>query len=72
MVINAGSGKDIAITDLAVLVCKDAERIRHVKHHHPQSEIPKLLCDYAKAKMAITIVLSLYAVEKTAIFSFIR
>ena len=49
-VINAGSGKDIAIKDLALLICKDAERIRHVKHHHPQSEIPKLLCDYTKAK----------------------
>jgi nucleoside-diphosphate-sugar epimerase len=49
-VINAGSGNDIEINDLAVLVCKDAERIRHVKHHHPQSEIPKLLCDYTKAK----------------------
>ena len=49
-IINAGLGKDIAINDLAFLVCKDAERIRHVKHHHPQSEIPKLLCDYAKAK----------------------
>lgn len=49
-VINAGSGKDIAIKDLALLICNEAERIRHVKHHHPQSEIPKLLCDYTKAK----------------------
>ena len=49
-VINGGSGKDIAIKELAVLVCKDPERIKHVKHHHPQSEIPKLLCDYTKAK----------------------
>ena len=49
-IINAGSGKDIAIKDLALLICKDAERIRYVKHHHPQSEIPKLLCDYKKAK----------------------
>jgi nucleoside-diphosphate-sugar epimerase len=49
-VINAGSGKDIAIKDLALLICKDAERIKHVKHHHPQSEIPKLLCDFTKAK----------------------
>ncbi len=49
-VINAGSGKDIAIKDLAVLICKDVERIKHVKHHHPQSEIPKLLCDHTKAK----------------------
>lgn len=48
--INAGYGEDIAIKDLAFLICKDAERIKHVKHHHPQSEIPKLLCDYTKAK----------------------
>ena len=49
-VINGGSGMDIAIKDLALLICKDAERFVHVKHHHPQSEIPKLLCDYTKAK----------------------
>ena len=47
--INAGYGEDIAIKDLALLICKDVERIRYVKHHHPQSEIPKLLCDYTKA-----------------------
>jgi dTDP-glucose 4,6-dehydratase len=48
-VINGGYGQDIAIKDLALLICKDAERFVHVKHHHPQSEIPKLLCDYTKA-----------------------
>jgi len=47
--INAGYGEDIAIKDLAFLICKDVERIRYVKHHHPQSEIPKLLCNYRKA-----------------------
>jgi dTDP-glucose 4,6-dehydratase len=49
-IINAGSGKDVAIKDLALLICKDAERIRYVEHHHPQSEIRKLLCGYTKAK----------------------
>ena len=49
-VINGGYGQDIAIKDLALLICKGAARIKHVKHHHPQSEIPKLLCDYTKAK----------------------
>ena len=48
--INAGSGEDIAIKDLAMLICNDAKRIRYVEHHHPQSEIPKLLCDYTRAK----------------------
>jgi dTDP-glucose 4,6-dehydratase len=49
-VINAGYGHDIAIKDLALLICKDVEKIRYVKHHHPQSEIPKLLCDHTKAR----------------------
>lgn len=49
-IINAGYGRDSAINDLASLICKDAERIRYVEHHHPQSEILKLLCDYTKAK----------------------
>ena len=49
-VINAGSGKDIAINDLALLICEDPSKIEHIEHIHPQSEIPKLLCDYSKAK----------------------
>jgi dTDP-glucose 4,6-dehydratase len=49
-VINGGYGHDIEIKDLALLICKDSKRIKHVEHHHPQSEIPKLLCDYRKAK----------------------
>ena len=48
--INAGYGRDIAIKDLALLICNDAKRIRYVEHHHPQSEIQKLLCDYTKAR----------------------
>jgi len=49
-VINAGCGKDISINDLAMLIAKDKNKIKHVPHHHPQSEIPKLLCDYSKAR----------------------
>ncbi len=49
-IINAGSGRDISINDLASLICPDKSRIEHVKHHHPQSEIRKLLCHNAKAK----------------------
>ena len=49
-IINAGAGKDITINDLALLICKDPNRIEHVEHHHPQSEIPKLLCDNTKAR----------------------
>jgi len=49
-IINAGSGRDITINELALLICKDPNQIEHVKHHHPQSEIPKLLCDNTKAR----------------------
>jgi len=49
-VINAGSGKDISINDLALMICKDKSRIKHVSHPHPRSEIRRLVCDYSKAK----------------------
>lgn len=49
-IINAGTGKDISINDLAMLVSKNSAVIKHIPHIHPQSEIQKLLCDYSKAK----------------------
>ncbi|KKM01821.1 hypothetical protein LCGC14_1790580, partial [marine sediment metagenome] len=49
-VINAGTGIDISINELAMLIVNDKNRIEHVKHHHPQSEIMKLVCDNSKAK----------------------
>ena len=52
-ILNAGFGEDITVNDLAALVCKDAKRIKHVEHIHPQSEIPKLVCDYSKAKRVL-------------------
>ncbi|MCM3708091.1 MULTISPECIES: dTDP-glucose 4,6-dehydratase [Cytobacillus] len=49
-IINAGTGRDISINDLALLIAGDRSTIRHIEHIHPQSEIQKLLCDYSKAK----------------------
>jgi nucleoside-diphosphate-sugar epimerase len=49
-IINAGLGQDITINDLAAMICKDKSRIQHVEHIHPQSEIPRLVCDRSKAK----------------------
>lgn len=49
-IVNAGLGNDISINELALLVTKNASRIHHVAHIHPQSEIQKLLCNSAKAK----------------------
>lgn len=50
-IVNAGLGKDISINNLAKqIVDNDEEKIEHIEHIHPQSEIPKLLCNYEKAK----------------------
>jgi nucleoside-diphosphate-sugar epimerase len=49
-VLNAGTGHDISINDLADLVATDGTEITHVDHHHPQSEVQKLRCDPTKAK----------------------
>ena len=49
-ILNAGLGEDITINELAGVICEDRRKIKNIEHIHPQSEIPKLLCDYSKAK----------------------
>lgn len=54
-IVNACSGADITVNDLAKLTLETApkktkSRIKHVKHIHPQSEIKKLLGDYSLAR----------------------
>ncbi len=49
-IINAGTGRDISINDLAHVIAKNDGLIKHVPHIHPQSEIMKLKCDFTKAK----------------------
>jgi len=49
-ILNAGLGEDITINELAGIICQDKRKIRNIEHIHPQSEIPKLLCDYSKAR----------------------
>ncbi|HEY3071189.1 MAG TPA: NAD-dependent epimerase/dehydratase family protein [Candidatus Limnocylindrales bacterium] len=44
-VLNAGTGRDVSINDLAAAVEADPLRIVHVPHIHPQSEIQVLRCD---------------------------
>ena len=48
-IINAGTGTDITINDLALKIANDKFGIDHVTHIHPQSEINRLLCDPEKA-----------------------
>jgi nucleoside-diphosphate-sugar epimerase len=53
-IVNAGLGRDIPIKDLARLVADPAHgghgvAVQFVEHDHPQAEIPKLLCDNARA-----------------------
>jgi len=48
-VINAGTGSDISINDLADLIASEGTSVDHVEHHHPQSEVQTLRCDPSKA-----------------------
>lgn len=49
-IINGGSGTEISIKDLAKLIQPDASKINFITHHHPQSDVRRLLCDSSKAK----------------------
>lgn len=44
-ILNAGTGTDVSVNDLAALVERDPARIVHVPHIHLQSEIAVLRCD---------------------------
>lgn len=48
-IVNAGLGRDVTINELAFIIAKDKEKINHIHHIHPQSEIMKLICNYTKA-----------------------
>ena len=49
-VINAGTGRDISINELAEAIVSPNNEIQHVPHDHPQAEIPRLLCNPSKAR----------------------
>ena len=44
-ILNAGTGHDVSVNELAALIEPDPARILHVPHIHPQSEIAMLRCD---------------------------
>ena len=52
-VLNAGTGRDVSVNDLAAAVEPAAERIVHVDHIHPQSEIAVLRCDAREAERVL-------------------
>jgi len=48
-IINAGTGRDIAIRDLAALIAGEEGTVQFIPHVGPRSEVPKLLGGYQKA-----------------------
>jgi nucleoside-diphosphate-sugar epimerase len=44
-ILNAGTGHDVSVNELASAIEPDPSRIVHVEHIHPQSEIAVLRCD---------------------------
>jgi UDP-glucose 4-epimerase len=49
-ILNAGTGHDVSVNELAATIETDPARIVHVEHIHPQSEIPILRCDARRAE----------------------
>jgi nucleoside-diphosphate-sugar epimerase len=49
-IVNAGTGSDVRIADLAKLCASNGNVVERVAHDHPQAEIMKLLCDASKAE----------------------
>jgi len=47
--LNAGTGADVSVNELAATIEHDPSRIVHVEHIHPQSEIAVLRCDARRA-----------------------
>lgn len=52
-IINAGTGRDVRIVDLARMCATNGNTVVNVPHDHPQAEIMKLLCDSSKAKRVL-------------------
>jgi nucleoside-diphosphate-sugar epimerase len=52
-VVNAGTGCDVAVRDLAELVAAGRVPWRHARHPHPQAEIRRLRCDPSKAERVL-------------------
>lgn len=52
-ILNAGTGADVSVNDLAAAVEPDPARIVHVEHIHPQSEIAVLRCDPREAERVL-------------------
>ncbi|MCU0695116.1 MAG: GDP-mannose 4,6-dehydratase [Myxococcaceae bacterium] len=49
-VVNAGTGRDVSVNQLAALCCSPQNRVERVAHDHPQAEIMKLCCDASLAR----------------------
>jgi UDP-glucose 4-epimerase len=52
-ILNAGTGVDVSVNDLAAAIEPDTGRIVHVDHIHPQSEIAVLRCDARMAEQVL-------------------
>jgi UDP-glucose 4-epimerase len=49
-IINAGTGQDVSVNELAQLCCTNGNMVKKVPHDHPQAEIMRLRCDASMAR----------------------
>lgn len=53
VVVNAGTGCDVSVNDLAAMIAGPSTAVEHIEHDHPQSEISVLRCDAALATRSL-------------------
>jgi nucleoside-diphosphate-sugar epimerase len=49
-ILNAGTGSDVKIKELARMCCSNGNEVKLVPHDHPQAEIMRLLADATRAR----------------------
>jgi nucleoside-diphosphate-sugar epimerase len=49
-ILNAGTGQDVSINELAERCASKGNHVEHVAHDHPQAEIARLRCDATQAR----------------------
>ncbi len=54
LVLNAGTGRDVSINELALMITGNESAVQHVPHHHPQAEIARLCCNAELAHQVLS------------------
>ena len=52
-ILNAGTGTDVSVNELAQICAGEKVAVKHIAHDHPQAEIMRLRCDASRARAQV-------------------